>query len=380
MEINKNLEIAVYIHWPFCLSKCPYCNFVSVASSGRNFKEFEDSLLKDLRNSISKLDVKSIKSVFFGGGTPSLMSPKAVEVILDFLMKNYSMSDVEITLEANPATFDRKKIEDFKKSGVNRLSLGIQSFEDKNLNFLGRIYNSAEALKAAEIVSEIFHNSSLDIMYGYQGQSKKSFTSDLLRAVNFGYKHISCYRLTFEEGTLFYKKLHRGEIKDMKTDFSPSNILKDFDIFRYEISSFAQKGFECRHNLIYWKYEDYLGIGPGAHSRVAMNGNKYELIKINSPLSWKNEVQRNKLALSQFKALTEMEKLAEIVITGLRLVEGINFSDLYSKVDPDIVDKIITPEKINFLRKNRLMRNKKFQLTKSGLERMNSVIKFLLEV
>jgi oxygen-independent coproporphyrinogen-3 oxidase len=353
------------------------------------YKEFEDCLFEDLTRSVLEIGSRRIKSVFFGGGTPSLMNPKAIEKILDFLFKNHQIDDnVEITLEANPATFDKNKIEAFRTSGINRLSLGIQSFLDKNLRFLGRIYDGKQAIEAAEIVSKTFENLSFDFMYGYESQTLEDLKLDLVRAANFGCPHISCYQLTFEENAPFYRKALSGKIKriseskELELFDLTESVLKDCGIFRYEISNYAKPGFESRHNLAYWNYDDYLGVGPSAHSRVSFGKDKKEMIKISDPFLWKAAIDQSKMTFSQTNILTEEEKLTEIIIMGLRLVNGITIDDLYKKISPKIVDRIVSKEKLKFLREKKLIEDEtrsKIQPTKSGLKKADSIVEFLLE-
>jgi len=374
-------EIALYLHWPFCKSKCPYCDFASVPMSDDSLYEtFGDLLLLDLQRSISPIAPICVKSIFFGGGTPSLMSLQSMEKILNFLAINcYLKDDIEISLEANPATFDRNKMKDFRKVGINRLSLGIQSFRDDNLKFLGRIYGGKQAFEAAEIVAKTFENFSFDFMYGYEGQSPEDFVQDLSEAANFGCKHISCYQLTFEEGTLFYDRMISGTIKKIN-----ENEIIEFDdliekvldnYVRYEISNYAIPGFECRHNLAYWRYENYLGVGAGAHSRLIIHEQKYEMEKKRDPFLWKSALEKNESTFSNINRLTEEEQLKEIVIMGLRLLKGIENWKLQSEV----IGTFISEKKLKFLREKKLMCPEKFRLTKAGLRKMDAIVEFLLD-
>lgn len=369
--------LAVYIHWPFCVSKCPYCDFFSVSKfSDSVCAGVEKRLLEDLKTSMQELGRCEINSVFFGGGTPSLMSAKSVFDILNYLQKNHVVHDnAEISLEANPGTFDRQKLKDFCDAGINRLSLGIQSFSDENLKFLGRIYDSKKAIQAAENVANVFDNFSFDFMYGYEVQ--RSIENDLNRAIEIGCKHVSCYQLTFEPGTVFYDRLMAHKIKPIceRKEISIYKFINDFlkshGVYRYEISNYAKPGFESRHNLAYWNYEDYLGIGPGAHSRITINNKKYEIIRPKNIYYWGNFSR---------KELSDEEKLQEIILSGLRLTEGIEIETILRKIPQNIYEKIITKQKLATLHKNGLIcrYDRRLKPTKSGFLKLNSVIEFLL--
>jgi oxygen-independent coproporphyrinogen-3 oxidase len=293
-------------------------------------------------------------------------------------------NEAEITLEANPDTFCRNKMKDFKNAGINRASLGVQSFFDKNLRFLSRSYGEKQSVAAAEIVAQTFENFSFDFIYGYEGQTVKNFAQDLERAVNFECKHISCYQLTFEENTPFYEKMLAGVIKkiDENKEIELYDYIEDFlennNIFRYESSNYSMAGFESRHNLAYWKYEDYLGVGPSAHSRVVVDKRKTEMVKISDPFLWESALSQNRSTFSHINTLSEKEKLEEMIIMGLRMVNGVTMEDLYQKVSPRVVNEIISEKKLKFLTEKKLMANGKIQLTKSGLKKMNSAVKFLL--
>lgn len=387
--LDTNIEsLSIYLHWPFCLSKCPYCDFMSVVPTSPSlYDDFGRYLLEDLKKSVEKINIQSIKSIFFGGGTPSLMSAKSVEKILEFLRANYFVKDdVEITLEANPGTFNIQNMKDFYSAGINRLSLGIQSFSDTNLNFLGRIYDSKQAKIAADSVSNVFDNFSIDLMYGYECQNLESLRLDLQTAIDFGCKHLSCYQLTFEEKTPFYNRLLSGDIKQIDEDKEIylydyiNTFLKKHGIFRYEVSNYATKGYESKHNLSYWNYDDYLGVGPGAHSRItAMNARKNEIIKISDPYEWAESLKNPGNSLSHLRELTMEEEFQEIIIMGLRMSDGLNIKTIYGRIPKILVDKIITSDKLQFLYNNGLIEKEidKIQLTESGIIRLNAVIDFL---
>jgi oxygen-independent coproporphyrinogen-3 oxidase len=379
-DMLQEKTLAVYIHWPFCLSKCPYCNFTSFPEKDRSiYRIVEDFLRLDLENELEKIGRRRVVSVFFGGGTPSLMDPAAIGSILNALEKMCLMNDeVEISLEANPKTFDKKKMQDFRSVGANRISLGIQSFQSENLKFLGRIYDSSTALAAAEIVASIFSNFSMDFIYGYQ--PLKDWKNDLSTALDFGLRHISAYQLTIEKNTPFFHRQSNGTLTvaidgehEVKLHYFAHKFLEDNGLRQYEISNYAAVGYESCHNLVYWTYGDYLGIGPGAHSRITLDGKKYEIEKISSPQKWINSLKNGGDGVCRRKALSSSEEFEETLLMGLRLTDGI-------KLNKKDVTLSLPEEKIRFLQKNNLMENdrERLRLTYAGRNRLNSVLEFLL--
>jgi len=380
-------DLSVYIHWPFCKSKCPYCDFMSVPEHDLDkYREIEDFLLLDLKNSLNELDNPVIKTLFFGGGTPSLMSVKSLERIIDFITKNYKIDqDIEISLEANPATFSYQKLNEIKRAGVNRLSLGIQSFSDKNLKFLGRIYDSQQALKAADMVATSFSNYSFDFIYGYQKQSIKDLEYDLNMAIKFHCPHLSYYQLTFEKNTLFFNLLKKGDISKISEDqeIETFNYINDFlrkySFSRYEISNYSLQNFESKHNLVYWRYQNYLGVGPSAHSRLVFDDKKYELRKFSDINKWKSRLHENSSTYEVRKSLTEFEQLEEIFIMGLRLSEGISLKRLRSEFSDFLLQPIF--KKINSISDSDVFEKSQthIKLSYNGLIKQNSVIEFLFD-
>ncbi len=380
-------DLSIYIHWPFCKSKCPYCDFMSFPEHNLDrYAEIEDLLLLDLKNSLGELENPIIKTIFFGGGTPSLMSAQSIEKIIDFISCNCKIApDIEISLEANPATFSLQKLRKMKQAGINRLSLGIQSFSDKNLKFLGRIYDSQQALKAADMVANTFSNYSFDFIYGYQKQSLKDLEYDLNTAMNFRCPHLSCYQLTFEENTPFFDWLQKGKIfsisenQEIEVFKYINDFLRKFSFNRYEISNYSLKNFESKHNLTYWIYQNYLGVGPSAHSRLVFNDQKYELKKFRDINKWKSRLSENLSTYEEKKALTKSEQLEESFIMGLRLSEGISLEKLKSKFSKALLNPIF--KKIQILSRENLFEESKthIKLTEDGILKQNSVIGFLFD-
>lgn len=371
-------EIAVYLHWPFCVAKCPYCDFASYPAARESSAEYESLLLEDLQRTMEMLDVKSVCSVFFGGGTPSLMSVQSIENIINFLAGKL-LPDAEISLEANPATFDKPKIKDMRTAGINRFSLGVQSFQTENLTFLGRIYSGEQAKKSAELAAAGFDNFSFDFMYGYQ--SAASVERDLQTAMSYGVRHVSCYQLTLEPGTPFFARFSQSGGLQQFDGADYMDFIEDFlhsqGIFRYEISNFARPKYESRHNLTYWNYGNYLGCGPSAHSRLIINGEKHAMTKCSNLKQWRAEIG----AWDTDCVLSYEEQLEEMIITGLRKVGGVGFHEIFQRIPAEIVRKIITEEKLNFLKKYELIfpEDGKIQLTSAGLMKLNAVIGSLFE-
>ncbi len=350
------------------------------------YAEIEYSLLLDLKNSLRELEKPIIKTIFFGGGTPSLMSAQSLEKMIDYIARNYRTdSDIEISLEANPATFSDQKLKEIKKAGVNRLSLGIQSFLDKNLKFLGRIYDSQQALKAADMVANTFSNYSFDFIYGYQEQSLNDLEYDLNMSMKFHCPHLSCYQLTFEENTSFFNLLKNGKIipisenQEIETFKYINDFLKRFSFNHYEISNYALKNFESKHNLAYWRYQDYLGVGPSAHSRLVFSDQKYELKKFRDINEWKSRLSENLSTYEEKRSLTEVEQLEEIFIMGLRLSEGISIKRLRSEFSDSLLQPIL--KRINSVSNTNLFEKSKthIKLSEDGLIKQNSVIEFLFD-
>lgn len=323
-------KIAIYIHWPFCLSKCPYCDFNSHVSDSIDIEAWEEAYMKEIESYSYKIQNLNISSVFFGGGTPSLMPAKLVEKIINKLASFGKITtDTEITLEANPTSVEAQKFIDFKSAGINRISIGVQSLRAGDLKFLGREHNVTEALSAIELARKTFDHYSFDLIYARPGQSLKAWQEELKDTMKIAGGHISLYQLTIEKGTPFYKKHFKGDFilpdNDIAADMYnfTNEYLSDNGYNLYEISNYAKKGEECRHNLSYWHYDEYIGIGPGAHSRIHDNGIK-AVMNIHAPSKWLEEVKMNGSGIQKNESLTKQEIIEEILMMGLRLKTGIN--------------------------------------------------------
>jgi putative oxygen-independent coproporphyrinogen III oxidase len=369
-------EVAIYVHWPFCKAKCPYCDFNSHVSDNINNSDWQQAYLKQIKFYHEYLRNKKITSIFFGGGTPSIMHPKITESIIDEFAKYSDVSNIEITLEANPTSSSKEKFQDFKQAGINRLSIGVQSFNDKNLQFLGREHNSSEALQTIDNATNIFNNFSFDLMYALPEQNLNDWENELQFALKLARDHLSMYQLTIEKGTRFYsmyrdKKfiMPSEDLKEQMYDMT-YNMAKEYNLHRYEISNYAQKGKESVHNLNYWNYREYLGIGPGAHGRIIIDGYLNETVAIYNPKDWLFAVNSCGDATKDKKIIKDNDKIIEKIIMGLRIDSGILIQELPQNFLTDYHHKIIKLQDLGLLQfdENRIY------LTYSGSKLYNCII------
>ncbi len=317
--------ISLYIHIPFCVRKCLYCDFLSGFSS-EYIPTYMSALYKEI--SAFKTD-KKIKSVFIGGGTPSSVEPKYIAALMDILAKNYTFADnCEISMEANPCTLSEQKLDEYKKTGINRLSIGVQSFDDRLLRILGRVHDSETAKKNITLAKKYFENINLDLMFALPEQSLKDWQKTLETAVYFEPEHISAYSLIIEEGTPFYEKYEPiDESLDREMYYKAKEFLAQNGYKQYEISNFAKQGFECRHNLVYWQGGDYKGFGLGAASLV----NSHRLKNTEDIREYINGT-----AVTEDIFLDKEDKMKEFVILGLRCTDGISKAEFKNLFDADI--------------------------------------------
>ncbi len=368
--MNNNL--AVYIHWPFCKSKCPYCDFNSHVVEEINHYHWHDAYIKEIEYFNEFLKGKNITSIFFGGGTPSLMPPFIAEGIINKLQQITNIdTNIEITLEGNPTSVELKKFHDFKNAGINRVSLGVQSLNDNNLKFLGREHSSIEALKAVE-KAQIFDNYSFDLIYALPNQTQKQWEDELQTALKYAKGHLSLYQLTIEKGTKFYSDHKSGKFKMPKNDLSADfysltdYIMEQEGLPSYEVSNYARQGFESKHNMTYWRYGDYLGIGAGAHSRITLD-RKTAIMMTHSPNSWLQSVLEKGNGIQSENTLTNDEIEYETIMMGLRTSEGIK------------LEKIRNTKKLVLLINENLLEENKgnIRATKKGFLILNSIINAL---
>lgn len=325
---------ALYIHWPFCLSKCPYCDFNSHVRDTIDADAWREALLVDLRHEAEQSGGERLESVFFGGGTPSLMSPALVAVLLAEAERLWGFAaEVEITLEANPSSVEAANFAALAAAGVNRASLGLQALDDETLRFLGRLHGAEEGLKALDTAQRAFARVSFDLIYARPGQSVEQWAKELQTALGFGTGHLSLYQLTIEPGTRFATDVRRGAFAPLADDpaadlFALTRELAEAaGLPAYEVSNHARPGEESRHNLAYWRYQDYAGIGPGAHGRRR----GVATLRHKKPENWLAAVQARGNGLKEERPLGAREQASEALLMGLRLAKGADLAALSAR-------------------------------------------------
>jgi putative oxygen-independent coproporphyrinogen III oxidase len=340
-------SLSLYIHWPFCLSKCPYCDFNSHVRERIPQARFRSALRDELAWEAARLGRRTLRSVFFGGGTPSLMDPETVALLLEDAFALFDPSDdIEITIEANPTSVEAARLAAFRDAGVNRVSLGVQSLDAEALRLLGRQHSAAQAIRALELARGIFPRLSFDLIYARPGQSEASWRGELRSALEMAADHLSLYQLTIEPGTAF-EALHRNGGITLPSDEDAARLYnatreeaERFGLRTYEISNYAKPGAESRHNLAYWRYSDYAGIGPGAHGRVTIGGELYATRRHRAPEPWAERVERDGHGSTQESLLAPAEKAQEMLLMGLRLTEGIDIARFQSRSGLTLDDTI----------------------------------------
>lgn len=322
----------VYIHWPFCAAKCPYCDFNShVRHQPVDQERFADALVREMTYLAGLTGPKTVQSVFLGGGTPSLMDPATVERVLVAVSDCWSMDEkIEITLEANPTSVEATRFKGYRAAGVNRVSLGVQSLHDQDLKLLGRLHDAATARAAIETARATFPRLSFDLIYARPDQTLGAWEAELKDAISLAADHLSLYQLTIEPGTPFFALHQAGKLKtpepELGADFYglTQDIAAEAGLPAYEVSNHARPGAECRHNLVYWRYGDYAGVGPGAHGRLTVGANRLATSTESHPETWLETVENHGHGLVEQAGLNEEEQGDEYLLMGLRLTEGID--------------------------------------------------------
>ncbi len=323
--------LALYIHWPFCLSKCPYCDFNSHVRDRIDQARFARALRSELAWEAARLGRRPLTSIFFGGGTPSLMDPDTTATLIADATTLFDPApNLEITLEANPTSVEAARLRAFRQAGVNRVSLGIQSLDDVALRFLGREHNAGQAQAALEIARAEFPRVSFDLIYARPGQGTAAWQAELRQALALCADHLSLYQLTIEPGTKF-EGLHRAGAIVLPDDDAAAALYRATEdecarhgLLPYEISNLARPGGESRHNLAYWRYRDYAGIGPGAHGRVSLGDELIATRRHRAPEPWADRVERDGHGSTEEEAIGPQDRAREMLLMGLRLAEGVD--------------------------------------------------------
>ncbi len=341
--VNKEEPLALYVHWPFCVSKCPYCDFNSHVRESVDQDRWRAALLTDLAHEADVGPKRPLTSIFFGGGTPSLMPPETVAAIIAAAERHWSFADdIEITLEANPSSVEAARFAGLAAAGVNRVSLGLQALDDQALRFLGRAHDVAEGLNALDTAQKAFGRVSFDLIYALPGQSLADWETALGRALGFGTGHLSLYQLTIEPGTRFAAMAARGELVPTDPDHGADlfeatrAITETAGMPAYEISNHARAGQESRHNLTYWRYGDYLGVGPGAHGRRA----GIATARAKKPENWLARIDRDAQGIELEEVLAPGTQQREALVMGLRLDEGLPRTRTDDAVDQAAVARL----------------------------------------
>ena len=343
---------ALYIHWPFCLAKCPYCDFNSHVRDVVPQLRFARALRTELATEAARIGPRPLASIFFGGGTPSLMASDTVaELIADACRLFHPLPDLEITLEANPTSVEVGRLRAFRAAGVNRVSLGVQSLEDKALRLLGRAHSAAEAIAALELARDTFPRISFDLIYARPGQDLPAWRAELGRALALAADHLSLYQLTIEPGTRF-EALHRQGLIAMPEEELGAALYEEtaevaarHGLLAYEVSNYAVPGSESRHNLAYWRYGDYLGVGPGAHGRITRQGPDglpaiFATRRHRAPEPWAERVERTGHGTTEETRLVAPEPAREMLLMGLRLSEGVDAGRFAVRTGTALVDAL----------------------------------------
>lgn len=378
----RNGGFGLYVHWPFCEAKCPYCDFNSHVSKNIEQKQWLEAYLGELHRSAVETPDRVLNTIFFGGGTPSLMEPETVAAVIDTARALWRpANDMEITLEANPGSVEAGRFAAYRDAGVNRISMGVQALNDDDLQRLGRIHSVAEARAAYDIARGCFERVSFDLIYARQHQTPDTWRAELTEALGMAVDHLSLYQLTIEDGTAFGDRYAVGKLRGLPEDDSAADmylltqeVCEAHGLPAYEVSNHARPGAESRHNLIYWRYGDYVGIGPGAHGRITLDGHKYATETHLSPAIWLNAATHGS-GEKERSALSPSDQASEYLMMGLRVTEGLDVDRYHSlsgaRLPQDRLDYLT---EIGMIKLN----GGKVAPTRNGRAVLNAVIRELL--
>lgn len=386
LPVTPDPGFGIYVHWPFCKAKCPYCDFNSHVRDRIDQERWRAGLLRELDHYADATAGRTVTSVFFGGGTPSLMEPATVAALVDRVAARWPVADrLEVTLEANPTSVEAGRFRGFREAGVNRVSLGIQALDDASLRFLGRQHSAAEALEAIGLARQIFDRFSFDLIYARPGQTVAEWEWELRRALDFAVGHLSVYQLTIEEGTAFHPLHARGALvlpdEETAGDLYEATqaLLGAAGLPAYEISNHARPGEESRHNLTYWRYGDYVGVGPGAHGRLTLDGTKFATRAHRAPEIWLERVERDGHGAHAPETVGLEERASEMLMMGLRLAEGVPLARLRAETGRGL-DELAAPGALDRLASGGFIAvtAERLRATEAGRQRLNAVLAALL--
>lgn len=378
-------QTGLYFHWPFCASKCPYCDFNVHVSASIDYERWQAAYMRAIEHYARAFPDRRIDSIFFGGGTPSLMPPSMVEEIVSAVQRLWRVSnDVEITLEANPTSVELEKFSDFSLAGVNRVSLGVQSLRDKYLSFLGRNHNAQQAIKSIETARSVFEKFSFDLIYARPEQGLTEWEQELTQAIDLAGGHMSLYQLTIERSTPFYFDHAQGKFEmpseHLAADFYAltQDVMSAAGMSAYETSNHAANDDQqSKHNLIYWHYDDYIGIGPGAHGRLTVDEVKHATRDHHAPEKWLGMVEQHGCGAHPYETLSDDSKSLEAFMMGLRLSKGVTFDDygglnIEHALDQKRLQTAINEGWVDYKRRESL------RVTQEGMLRLNALIPFIV--
>jgi len=380
LNMSLTTPFGVYVHWPFCLSKCPYCDFNSHVRHGSTDEaRFLRAYEAEIATTAARVPDRTVSTIFFGGGTPSLMQPSSLQTILDCVAKHWTVApDVEVTLEANPTSVEATRFRGFRSAGVNRVSLGVQSLNDMALKELGRLHSAQEVLDAVAVARSIFERYSFDLIYARPQQTLEAWAAELRQAISEAAEHLSLYQLTIEPDTPFFGLHKAGKLnvpdEDLARDLYDltQEVCVGAGLPAYEISNHARPGAECRHNLVYWRGHDYAGVGPGAHGRLTIEGRRVATETERRPEAWLMRVETNGSGVTVSEKLTAGETADEYLLMGLRLAEGIDL-ERYNTLSGRTLD----PDRISFLREEGAVETTadgRLRVTQRGFPLLDAVV------
>ncbi len=373
--------LALYFHWPFCLQKCPYCDFNSHVREVIPQARFAAALRRELAWEAARLGRRTLTSIFFGGGTPSLMAPETVAALIEDATRLFAPdADLEITLEANPTSVEAGRLSAFREAGVNRLSLGVQSLDDESLRALGRAHSAAEAVAALEVARDIFPRLSFDLIYARPGQSLVAWREELNRALALAADHLSLYQLTIEPGTAFEARYRSGALVLPEDELAATlydatgEAAAAHGLRQYEISNYAAPGAESRHNLAYWRYRDYAGIGPGAHGRLAFGSRLVATRRHRAPEIWAERVERDGHGSTAEEEVPPLDRAREALLMGLRLAEGVDRDAFEARTTIALEDAVDTGMLAACKEAGYLEDGQALRATAEGMRRLDAIL------